>query len=89
MLAWVLCPECSMVKIFNPPPALGPRVYTRVFYKTTLNCWAINRCKKNVWGGYCVIYSGKNLQTKIIANLQTYQGMCHCPPPRTTTAGGE
>ena len=35
----LLCPECSIVKI--SPPALGPRVCIRVFYKTTSISWNI------------------------------------------------
>ena len=59
----LLCLECSIkgsiVKI-SPPPALGPRVCIRVFCKTTSIAWNI-RCKKNVLGGYCVIFFGKKL----------------------------
>ena len=55
----LLCPVCSIVKI-APPPALGPRVCIRVFCKTTSIAWNIP-CKKNVLGGYCVIFFGKKL----------------------------
>ena len=44
----------------SPPPALGPRVRIRVFCKTTSIVGNI-RCKKNVLGGYCVIFFGKKL----------------------------
>ena len=53
----LLCPECSIVKI-SPPPVLGPHLYIRVFWKTTLNCLEYS-LQENVLGGYCVIFFGK------------------------------
>ena len=73
----LLCPECSIVKI-PPPPALGPRVCIRVFCKTTSIAWNI-RCKKNVLGGYCVIFFGKKL---ILLSCDAYVCIAYIDVPK-------
>ena len=72
----LLCPECSIVKI--SPPALGPRVCIRVFCKTTSIAWNI-RCKKNVLGGYCVIFFGKKL---ILLSCDAYVCIAYIDVPK-------
>ena len=44
----LLCPECSIVKIFNPPPALGPRVVF-VYFAKQLQLLGIFAARKMFW----------------------------------------
>ena len=74
----LLCPECSIVKILPPPPALGPRVCIRVFCKTTSIAWNIP-CKKNVVGGYCVIFFGKK---PLLLSCDAYVCIAHIDVPK-------
>ena len=65
----LLCPECSIVKVFTPPPALRSCVCICAFYKTTLNCLEYSLqekclgwischflCQKNLYFLYCDVY---------------------------------
>ena len=53
----LLCPECSIVKITLPPCIRSTRILENNFNHIAWNI----RCKKNVLGGYCVIFFGKKL----------------------------
>ena len=66
-----------------PPPALGPRVCIRVFCKTTSIAWNI-RCKKNVLGGYCVIFFGKKL---ILLSCDAYVCIAYIDVPKLKSIG--
>ena len=73
----LLCLECSIVKI-APPPVLVSRVCIRVFCKTTSIAWNI-RCKKNVLGGYCVIFFGEKL---ILLSCDVYVCIAYIDVPK-------
>ena len=56
----LLRPECSIVKISPPPCVRLTRLYSYILENNIKIAWNV-RCKKNVLGGYCVIFLGKKL----------------------------
>ena len=74
---WLLCPECSIVKI-SPPPLHLVHAFIRVFCKTTSIAWNIC-CKTNVLGGYCVISFGKTL---ILLSCDAYVCIAYIDVPK-------
>ena len=56
----LLCPECSIVKTPPPPCIRSTRLYSCIL-QNIFKLLGIFAARKNVLGGYCVIFFGKKL----------------------------